>query len=112
MTTVPHQLVHVTQIEGLGEGATANFGTGHNDIARGDATQEVHQHVIERWNGASGQTDFDLSDFWEHVESVMEDGAEVDPLAYSLSGDGSQILFDTGLGADAVIVAHGHAAQV
>jgi len=40
--TVPHQLVHVTQVEGLGEGATANFGTGHNDIARGD-----HEHAVE-----------------------------------------------------------------
>jgi hypothetical protein len=38
--TTPHQTVHVTQIEGLGEAATADFGTGHNDAARGD-----HTHV-------------------------------------------------------------------
>jgi hypothetical protein len=39
--TTPHQTVHVTQIDGLGEGATANFGTEHDEIARGD-----HAHAV------------------------------------------------------------------
>lgn len=61
---------------------------------------------LERWNGASGQDTFDLVDVAQGVSSVLVNGVEVDPLIYTLSADGTQIVLDDPLPADALVTAH------
>jgi hypothetical protein len=65
-----------------------------------------HVHGLDRWNGSSGQTDFDLSEIALEIESVILDGLEEDPLVYTLSSDGTQIILDTGLASDMTVIAH------
>lgn len=67
----------------------------------------AHEHTLARWNGASGQTTFDLPDYWNEITGVFMNGLQEDPLVYSLSSDGSQIIFDTALPADMTVVATG-----
>jgi hypothetical protein len=66
----------------------------------------AHEHGLARWNGAAGQTTFDLPDLASQVESVMINGLEEDPFVYSLSSDGSQIVLDTGLASSSTVTAH------
>lgn len=54
----------------------------------------THVHSIARWNGASGQTTFDLPDIVDVVEGIYLNGLQEDPLNYTLSSDGTQIVFD------------------
>ena len=65
-----------------------------------------HIHGLARWNGASAQTTFDLPDIAEYIESVLLNGLEEDPLVYSLSTDGTQIVLDTGLPSAQAVFAH------
>lgn len=78
----------------------------------GGAANPGHEHGYERWNGAAAQTVFDLVDIWESVQSVQINGIEEDPFLYSLSSDGTQIIFDAGLPVDMVVIAHGYIAQI
>lgn len=71
-----------------------------------------HLHGLARWNGASGQTTFDLPDVWEYIDSLMLNGLEEDPLVYSLSTDGTQVVLDSALPTDMTITAHGVIATV
>lgn len=71
-----------------------------------------HIHGLARWNGESGQATFELPDIWEYIDSVMLDGLEEDPIVYSLSSDGTQIVLDNALAADTVVTAHGVIAVV
>jgi hypothetical protein len=65
-----------------------------------------HVHSLERWNGASGQNTFELSEIVMEIESLSLNGLEEDPLVYSLSADGTQIVLDTALPADMTVIAH------
>jgi hypothetical protein len=65
-----------------------------------------HDHGLMRWDGASGQTIFILPDLARYVESLMLNGLEEDPLVYSLSSDGSQIVLDTGLASAQNVISH------
>jgi hypothetical protein len=67
---------------------------------------EGHAHGLARFNGASGQTTFDLPDLASQVESLMLNGLEEDPAVYTLSGDGSQIVLDTALASDTLVIVH------
>lgn len=71
-----------------------------------------HAHGLERWNGAASQTTFDLSDTWQMVESLQINGLVEDPLVYSLSSDGTQIILDTALDSAATVTANGILLQV
>lgn len=66
----------------------------------------IHVHGLERWNGESGQTVFQLVDFVTDVEGLLLNGIEEDPLGYSLSADGTQITLDTALPEDMTVIAH------
>lgn len=65
-----------------------------------------HLHGLARWNGASGQTTFDLPDVAEYIDSIMINGLEEDPLVYTLSSDRTQIVLDTALSSDSNVIAH------
>jgi hypothetical protein len=65
-----------------------------------------HVHGLARWNGASGQDTFDLPDVAEYLESVTLNGLDEDPFGYSLSSDGTQILFEDPLSSDTLVIAH------
>jgi hypothetical protein len=69
-------------------------------------------HGLARWNGASGQTTFDLPDVWEAVDSVMINGLEEDPLVYSLATNRAQIVLDTALSSASTVTAHGIIAMI
>lgn len=56
-----------------------------------------HEHGMARWVSGGGAT-FDFPDYVEDLEEVRINGLTEDPLVYSLSSDGSQLVFD-----DAVI---------
>jgi len=66
-----------------------------------------HLHGLARWNGASGQTIFDLPDIWEYADSLLLNGLEEDPFVYSLSPDGTQIVLDNALSSANNVIAHG-----
>lgn len=63
-----------------------------------------HSHALARWN-SSGGTTFDLPDIAEQVLVVSDNGAIVDPLTYTLSSDGTQIVFDSAVTAANVVTA-------
>lgn len=65
-----------------------------------------HVHGLERWNGASGQDTFDCVDVLDGIESLLINGLEEDPIVYTLSSDGTQIILDTALPSDSLVVAH------
>jgi hypothetical protein len=65
-----------------------------------------HAHGLARWNGASGQTTFELPDVAEYIDSVMLNGLEEDSFVHSLSADGSQIILDSALTSATTVTAH------
>lgn len=80
--------------------------------ADGGTGTGAHLHGLVRWNGEGGQDTFELPDVWEYVDSLMLNGLEEDPTVYSLSGDGTQIILDTALLGDTLVMAHGVIAGV
>lgn len=77
------------------------------EIGSVSETGSSHVHGLARWNGASGQTTFELPDIWEYIDSLMLNGLEEDPLVYALSADGTQIVLDTALTSNTNVLAHG-----
>lgn len=54
----------------------------------------VHDHGLTRWNSAGGTT-FDYPDLVDVISNVGINGLTENPLYYTLSADGSQLVFDT-----------------
>jgi hypothetical protein len=71
-----------------------------------------HAHALVRWNGASGQTTFELPDVAEYIEALMLNGLEEDPFLYSLSSDRTQIVLASALPTAMVVQAHYVIAQI
>lgn len=65
----------------------------------------AHVHGLERWNGVSGQTTFELSEIVASINSLSLNGLEEDPVNYYLSSDGTQIVLDIALPADMLVIA-------
>lgn len=78
---------------------TSTFDSLYADITH------AHVHGLERWNGASGQTTFELSEIVASINSLSLNGLEEDPVNYSLSSDGTQIVLDIALPADMLVIA-------
>jgi hypothetical protein len=64
----------------------------------------VHAHGLARWV-SSGGTTFELPDVAETVTMTSDNGSIVDPLTYSLSADGTQIIFDASVTAGNIVTA-------
>ena len=64
-----------------------------------------HDHGVARWNGAAGQTDFDLPDYAAVIEMVAVGGLLLDPLSISLNELGSVLTIDAALPAPATVQA-------
>lgn len=86
---------------------TAIFDTLYAALNHTHPDPPVQLHGLARWNGASGQTTFDLPDVWESIDSVMINGLEEDPLVYTLSSNRAQIVLDTALASASTVTAHG-----
>jgi hypothetical protein len=54
-----------------------------------------HVHGLTRLVADGSTTVFNLLDIAEYIDTVSNDGLEVDALTYTLSADGSQVTFDT-----------------
>jgi len=67
--------------------------------------------AIARWVSSGGAT-YELPDVAEAVQNVFDNGSLVDPLIYSLSSDGTQIIFDSAVTSTHVVVADYIVAQV
>jgi hypothetical protein len=65
-----------------------------------------HLHGIARWAADGSETDFELPDLAEYIESVTVNGAEADVTGYTLSADGSQLVFSAAPTATNIILAH------
>jgi len=70
-----------------------------------------HAHGLARWRSAGG-TVFELPDVWESISWVSIRGVLEDPFMYSLSRDGTQLIFDDAVPVDWPIVAQGEIRQV
>lgn len=81
------------------------FSNHNNGVSIGDTTVD-HLHGMARWNGITGQTNFDLPDISIALDGVQISGSMVDPLIYALSDDGTQIVLDTALASDAVVMSN------
>jgi hypothetical protein len=62
-------------------------------------------HGLARWAGAASETVFELPDLASALLSVKINGLEEDPIVYSLSSNGSQIILDTGLASASTVTA-------
>ena len=72
-----------------------------------DASASVgHLHGIARLSGDGSTTTFELPDLAEYIESLTDNGSEVDPALYALSGDLSQVVFTTAPAAAHLILVH------
>jgi hypothetical protein len=65
----------------------------------------THEHGIMRWDGAIGQTTFDLPDYSDFLDSVSIGGIDEDPLVYSLSAYGDQVILDNALVTATTVIA-------
>jgi hypothetical protein len=95
LTPAAHDARDHTGVPGVGSGS----GTGG------------HLHGLFRW-ASDGGTTVDLPDIAEYVDSLTDDGPEVDPATYSLSLDGSQLTLDSAPGAASVMVCRYVVAQI
>ncbi len=89
--------------QGFPQPGTSAFAARRDHVHHHDPS---HSHSLERWNGESGQDTFELSEIVIEIESLLLNGLEEDPLSYSLSADGTQIVLDTALPADMTVIAH------
>jgi hypothetical protein len=64
----------------------------------------IHTHGLARWEASGGAT-FELPDLAERLNTVSDNGSIVDPLAYSLSADGAQLVFDSSVTAGHIVTA-------
>lgn len=85
-------------------------GLGLGTGAGGSGTAQLHG--LMRWEASTGQTTFDLPDLAEYVDSVMDNGVELDPLNYSLSADRAQIVTASGITVAHIVTAHYVVAQI
>lgn len=85
---------------------TSIYAARRDHVHHGEITGGGHAHGLARWNGASGQTTFELPDLAEYLESVIASGAEEDPAGVSISADRTQIIFDTALASAKTVLAH------
>lgn len=76
------------------------------DIVTSEDLPETHSHGLTRLSGATGQDTFDLWDIASQIESLKINGLEEDPIVYSLSADGEQVILDTALTSPALIFIH------
>lgn len=53
-----------------------------------------HLHGIARWVANGSSATFELPDVAEYIESVSDDGIDVDDFIYSLSADRTQLVLD------------------
>ena len=90
-------------ITGIAADGTSVYGARRDHVHHTDVQQ---LHGLARWNGATGQTTFDLPDIADSINAVTLAGVESDPLVYSLSADGTQIILDSALGSDTMVIAH------
>lgn len=58
------------------------------------SVQQTQQYGISRWSALAGEDTFDLTDYASEILSFCVNGQEEDPLLYTLSEDGSQVLLD------------------
>lgn len=65
----------------------------------------VHIHGFERFSGVAGQDTFDCIHVTQVVTSLTINGIKEDSLVYSLSLDGTQIILDTPLVIDSLVMA-------
>ena len=70
-----------------------------------------HEHGLARW-WSDGGTIFELPDVWDAVTAVTIRGVLEDPLMYSLSRDGTQLIFNDPVPVDWAIVALGAIRQI
>lgn len=66
---------------------------------------------LARWASGGGTT-YDLPDFAEYLIDASDNGSEVDPLTYSLSSDGSQLVFDSAITAGHIVTSKFIVAQI
>jgi hypothetical protein len=92
---------------GAAADGTSDYAARRDHVHHYEQLNTGHLHGLARWNGASGQTTFELPDIWEYVDSVMLNGLEEDPIVYSLSSDGTQIVLDSALASSTNVIAHG-----
>lgn len=58
---------------------------------------------IERWSALEGDNTFDFNDFVTDIINIKVNGLTQDPLTYTLSNDGLQVVLDTPLEFDAIL---------
>jgi hypothetical protein len=69
--------------------------TGHvTSASSGTSGGGGHLHGLARWLADGSTTAFNLPDICEYVEVVSNAGSVVDATTYTLSADGTQIVFD------------------
>jgi len=72
---------------------------GHtHDFSESDHVHDTaigHLHGLNRWVADGALTSFELADIAEYLVDVTDNGSQVDMLIYSLSSDGTQLVFDT-----------------
>lgn len=76
------------------------------DTASIEDIPETHEHGLTRLSGAIGQDTFDLFDIASQIESVKLNGLEEDPIVYSLSADGEQVVLDNALTSPTLVFIH------
>ncbi len=90
----------LAQLTGIFNLLYAAIGHTHEDSSVG------HLHGLARWVADGSTTNFDLPDYAAYVEAVSDDGIESDATIYSLSTDGTQVIYDSPPTAAHVIQAH------
>lgn len=104
-----NKLTNVTDPSSAQDAATKGYVDAQISALPGGAGQVTG---IARWAASSSQTNFDLPDIAEFLVQVTDNGSMVDPLTYSLSPDGTQLVFDSGITAAHVVTAEFIVAQV
>lgn len=92
-------------------GAGADMVHDHSSDAEGGvlagyATIDGHLHGLGRWIADGAATTFDLPDVAEYLEIAGDNFLIVDPTIYSLSADGTQLVFDSAPVIDHIITAN------
>jgi len=96
-------------IEGIAApGTSASAARGdhvHPAYGGGASTSAGHEHAVARWNGAAGETAFNLPDYADQIMSMSVGGLEVDPADIDLSSDGDVITLSPALAAGSIVQA-------
>jgi hypothetical protein len=109
--TTPNVLAYgnIDLVAGTGIAITQSSGSFTFSSTSGSAAG--HLHGTSRWSSAGGTT-FDLFDVADYLEFASDNGAIVDPFTYSLSGNGTQIVFDSAITAGHIVTTNYVIAQI